>query len=157
MIRKMKTSDRKYLLDLINRINIFTIEEKKIAVELIDEVINDSGNNYYNIFVNQVNDKIVGYHCTGKRSLTDGVYDMYWIAVDPALQNRGHGKKLLDHAERFVLENHGNLILAETSSKESYTLTRNFYKKYNYSILAEIKDFYKKEDHLIIFGKYLKI
>ncbi|MBU1099870.1 MAG: GNAT family N-acetyltransferase [Bacteroidetes bacterium] len=156
MIRKFKSSDREKLLDLINRIDIFAVAEKQVAVELLDEVIKDPENDYYNIFVVEFEGEVVGYHCTGKRALTDGVFDMYWIAVDPSIQNKGFGKELLKHAETFVLENHGKLILAETSSNDSYSQTRKFYKRNNYSILAEIKDFYKKEDHLIIFGKYLK-
>lgn len=157
MIRKFNSNDREKLLDLINRIDIFAVAEKQVAVELLDEVINDPENDYYNIFVAELKGEIVGYHCTGKRALTEGVFDMYWIAVDPKIQNKGFGKELLNHAETFVIENHGNLILAETSSSDSYLQTRNFYKRNNYSILAEIEDFYKKEDHLIIFGKYLKI
>ena len=61
---------------------------------------------------------------------------------------------MLDHAEEFVKKNKGRWILAETSSKDSYTKTRNFYLRNNYSIIAEINDFYKVGDSLMVFGKY---
>ena len=98
----------------------------------------------------------MGYHCTGRRPLTDGVYDLYWIVADPDSPIKGIGKSLLEHAENFVNENNGRWFLAETSSKESYSKTRNFYLRNNFSIVAQINDFYEVGDHLIVFGKYLK-
>ncbi len=156
MIRKLQYEDRNNLIDIISRIENFNEEEKKVAVELIDEALSKPNNEYYNIFVFENQNSIEGYYCIGKRALTDGVYDLYWIVVDPAHQNKGIGKRLLKHAEDFVREKKGRWILAETSSKESYTSTRNFYLRNNYSILAEIKDFYTIKDNLIIFGKYIK-
>jgi len=44
--------------------------------------------------------------------------------------------------------------LAETSSKESYLKTRNFYLKNSFSVVAQIENFYSDGDHLVIFGKY---
>lgn len=149
------SKDRNQVKKIIDSIIFFNEEEKNIAIELIDETIAIPDQDYYNVYVYEENNVILGYHCTGKRSLTDGVYDLYWIVVNPNFQNKGVGKKLLQHAEKFVSENNGRLVLAETSSKESYTSTRNFYLKNGYSVLAQIKDFYTKDDNLIVFGKYL--
>lgn len=156
MIRKLQSNDRHSLVSIVEGTDIFNEAEKKVAVELIDEAIANPNHEYYNLFVLEENGSIAGYHCTGKRALTDGVFDLYWIVVDPKNQNKGVGKRLLDHAENFVKENNGRWILAETSSKESYNATRNFYFRNNYSIVAEIRDFYTVNDNLIVFGKYIK-
>ena len=156
MIRKLQANDRENLVSIIEGTNNFSDEEKKIAMELIDDALGNSNHEYYNVFVYEENGKIAGYHCTGKRALTDGVYDLYWIVVDQNIQNKGIGKQLLDHAENFVKENRGRWILAETSSKDSYDATRNFYMRNNYSIVSQIKDFYKVNDNLIVFGKYIR-
>ncbi|MCX7798347.1 MAG: GNAT family N-acetyltransferase [Melioribacter sp.] len=156
MIRKLQYKDREKLIEIINCIENFNDEEKKVAIELIDEALSKPEQEYYNIFVYENGNYIEGYYCIGKRALTDGVYDLYWIVVDPKHQNKGVGKNLLNHAEGFVKERQGRWILAETSSKENYFATRNFYMRNKYSIVAEIKDFYRINDHLIIFGKYLK-
>jgi aminoglycoside 6'-N-acetyltransferase I len=79
---------------------------------------------------------------------------LYWIASDPEANVKGIGKSLLEHAEAFVIENKGRWLLAETSSKESYLRTRNFYLRNNFSIVAQIENFYSIGDHLIVFGKY---
>ena len=156
MIRKLQSKDRKQLVSIVEGIDNFNEEEKQVAVELIDEAISNPNHEYYNVYVFENEGKISGYHCVGKRALTDGVYDLYWIVVDPKSQNKGIGKKLLDHVEKFVKKENGRWIIAETSSKESYNATRNFYHRNNYSIVAEIKDFYTINDNLVVFGKYLK-
>lgn len=82
MIRKLQADDREKLVSIIEGTNNFSDEEKKIAMELIDDALGNSNHEYYNVFVYEENGKIAGYHCTGKRALTDGVYDLYWIVVD---------------------------------------------------------------------------
>lgn len=156
MIRKLQSNDREQLVEIIAGTDNFTEEEKKIAVELIDEAVSNPNHEYYNVYVFENDGKILGYHCVGKRALTEGVYDLYWIVVAANTQNMGIGKKLLDHVEQFAKERNGSWILAETSSKDNYNATRNFYFRNNYTIVAEIKDFYKTKDNLIIFGKYIK-
>lgn len=156
MIRKLQAEDRQQLVDIIDGTNNFNPEEKSVAVELIDEAIEKPNHEYYNLYVFENEGKILGYHCVGRRALTDGVFDLYWIVVGPNAQNLGVGKKLLEHSENFAKENNGRWILAETSSKDSYTATRNFYLRNNYSIVSQIKDFYSVGDNLIVFGKYLR-
>ena len=89
--------------------------------------------------------------------MTEGTYDLYWIVVDSDLHGKGIGKKLLKHAEEIIKEKKGYLVIAETSSQPSYEATRKFYHSNDYEVLADIKDFYKVNDNLIIFGKYLTI
>ncbi|MBA4405885.1 N-acetyltransferase [bacterium] len=155
MIRKLQAEDRSQLVFIIEKTENFSQEEKTVAVELIDEAIANPKHEYYNVFVSENDNKLDGYHCIGKRALTDGVYDLFWIVVDKTTQNKGIGKQLLDHSEDFVKEKKGRWILAETSSKDSYDATRNFYLRNKYSIVSQIKDFYAVNDNLIVFGKYI--
>ncbi len=154
MIRKLKSDDKQQIENLLSRISNFTKVECDIAMELIDIAILRPEQEDYNIYVFEDNGKIIGYHCTGKRPLTDGVFDLYWIVVDPDIQGRGIGKQLLKHSEDFVVQNKGRWLLAETSSKDNYLATRNFYLRNNYTIVAQINDFYSLNDSMIIFGKY---
>ncbi len=156
MIRKLRQADREHLEALLNKILQFKNEEKNVAMELIDTALHNGNQSDYNIFVYDSDGTITGYHCTGKRSLTDGVYDLYWIVADPDQRGKGIGGALLQHAEKFVKDNNGRWILAETSSRESYEGTRNFYHRNNYTIVAQISDFYSVGDNLVVFGKYLQ-
>jgi aminoglycoside 6'-N-acetyltransferase I len=155
MIREINTSDRVQLVNLINSVDEFNQQEKEVAIELVDDALNNSESTY-KIFAYTNSEIIEGYYCIGKRALTDGVHDLYWIAVKPDCQSKGIGKQLIDHAEEYVEKNNGSWLLIETSSKDNYEKTRSFYIRNFYTIVAEIKDFYRKGDDLIIFGKYLK-
>lgn len=157
MIRRLEKKDRPQVESIVRGIQIFSNDEKDVALELVDLTLSDEQNTYYNIFVLEEDGRILGYHCTGQRALTNGVYDLYWIVVDTKSHNKGVGGKLLRHSEEFVLNKGGRLILAETSSRNSYDATREFYIKNNYTVLASIKDFYSINDNLIVFGKYLTI
>jgi aminoglycoside 6'-N-acetyltransferase I len=140
MIRRIKPSDGIEIENMLTRIPNFNEEEVKVAMELVN--------------ISVMNPAQAGYHCTGRRPLTDGVYDLYWIVSDPASSGKGIGKSLLEHAEEFVRSNNGRWLLAETSSKESYASTQNFYLRNKYSIISEIRDFYSVGDDLLVFGKY---
>ena len=154
MIRKLKPDDVKNIETILKNISIFNDAEVGIAMELVNAAAADVEQTDYNIFVYEEDGKVIGYHCTGKRPLTDAVYDLYWIVTDPGHKNKGVGKTLLTHAEQFVTQLKGRWLLIETSSKESYEGTRNFYLRNNYSIISEINDFYTLGERLIVFGKY---
>ena len=154
MIRRIKQADAAKIEILLNKISNFTAMEVEIAMELVNIAANNIGQNDYHIYVFEDEGKILGYHCSGKRPLTDGVFDLYWIVADPESKIKGIGKKLLEQAEKIVKENKGRWFLAETSSKLSYEKTRSFYLRNGFSIVAQINDFYSVGDGLIIFGKY---
>jgi ribosomal protein S18 acetylase RimI-like enzyme len=156
MIRRLKPADSKLIEDILQRIPSFTENEIIVAMELVNIAAGNPDQTDYNIFIYENDSRVLGYHCIGRRPLTDGVYDLYWIAADPESPVKGIGKALLDHAENFVSENYGRWLLAETSSKDTYANTRRFYLKNRYSIVAEISDFYSEGDNLLVFGKFFK-
>lgn len=155
MIRKIKQADSERIEEILNRIPNFNKSEIEVAMELVNIAASNPEQRDYNTFIYEEDGNLLGYHCIGKRPLTDAVYDLYWIVADPKSEIKGIGKRLLNHAEEFVNEQNGRWILAETSSKESYSSTRNFYLRNNYSIVAQINDFYALGDNLTVFGKYL--
>lgn len=154
MIRRLKQADVEQLESMLKRISAFNEKEVEIAMELINITAFNPDQKDYNIFVYEDEGKVIGYHCTGKRPLTDAVFDLYWIVADPSAGKKGIGKSLIEQAEKFVIENNGRWLLAETSSKESYAATRNFYLRNKYSIVSQINDFYSIGDNLLVFGKY---
>ena len=156
MIRKVKRGDAEAIEKILKKIPHFTENEVSVAMELVNIAVNNKTQTDYNVFVYESGGKVLGYHCTGKRPLTDAVYDLYWIVADPEAEIKGIGTKLVKHTEQFVTEQGARWLLAETSSRESYSRTRNFYMRNNFSIVAEINDFYSAGDNLIVFGKYFK-
>ena len=154
MIRRLKPADAKIIEGMLKKIPLFKKEDIKVAMELINITASNPLQTDYNVFVYENDGTVLGYHCTGKRPLTDAVYDLYWIVTDPDHGKQGIGKVLLEHAEDFVLQSNGRWMLIETSSKESYSATRNFYMRNNFSIISEINNFYSQGESLLVFGKY---
>ena len=156
MIRALRREDRAPLVDLLKRTDVFTEEEISIALELIDSVLDKPTQEDYIIRVSEGEGKVEGYYCIGPTPATDGTYDLYWIAVDPALHGKGVGKRLDEHARDLVRQMGGRLLIAETSSQPKYEKTRSFYIGRGYQELARIREYYRPGDDLVVYGRYLK-
>jgi len=96
---------------------------------------------------------VAGYVLFGPVPLTEGNYDLYWIAVDPNIQGGGVGRRLMKHVEKQVRQRGGRLLCLETSSQGSYLRTRKFYEQAGYVEESCIRDFYKPGDDRLTYVK----
>ncbi len=96
---------------------------------------------------------VAGYACFGRSPFTQGSYDLYWIAVDPAAQGSGIGQALLAGVEAAIRAERGTLLLADTAGKPSYARTRAFYQGAGYAVEARVRDYYAPGDDRITFAK----
>lgn len=140
---------------ILKKVDVFSETEVSVALELVDKCLNGTDEYRIHVAIDNNDSQILGFICFGKRPLTDGVYDLYWIAVFPEYQNKGIGQKLLMFLEKEILYLGGRLILTETSSRPQYMKSRRFYTKNGYNLIASINDFYSLNDTLLIYGKYL--
>lgn len=156
MIFKAAKKDGMQIVDIIKRIDIFGQGEVDSVQEAWEEYIAyGSVPDGYHFFVYREGDKVVGFTCYGIRYLTEGVYDLLWIAVDPDARQKGVGRALMSATEQAVREMGGRMLIAETSGISTYENTRKFYDKVGYINEASIKDFYKLSDDLKIYTKRL--
>jgi ribosomal protein S18 acetylase RimI-like enzyme len=155
-IRKLREEDVAGLESILRRTGVFSDDEVAVALELMDIFLHNPGQKDYDIYssVDQ-HGTVQGYVCVGPTPMTNGTYDLYWIAVDPDRHNRGIGKQLQRFTEELVRSQGGRLIIAETSSRPDYTNTRNFYISLNYQEVARIKEYYSVGDDLVVYGKYV--
>ncbi len=157
MLRPMTGGDREQVIGLIKATRFFLPDEIKVAEELIDIYLNQPEQQDYKIeVVEDQTGKVAGYITYGPTPLTEGTWDLYWIAVSPEVQSQGYGRLLVRHLEDEVKENGGRLVIIETSSQPKYLPTRKFYEKLGYREMARIPDFYRSGDDRVIFGKYLE-
>ena len=156
-IRPIVANDRQVVLELIHLTGLFTKEEKQVAIEVIDVCLTKSGQqDYIIVVIENEQGAIAGYMCYGPTPMTEGVVDLYWLAVHPGKHRQGYGKALIQWLEKAVQEKKGRLIVIETSSRDKYTATRNFYQRLGYAENACIRDFYCPGDNLLIYCKYFK-
>jgi len=155
-IRQLNRFDRAPVAALLSRIDAFYEDDRAIALELVDGSLDHPDNTGYLFFVAIAGGgELIGYVCYGPTPLTDGTFDLYWIAVDPAWAGQGVGTLLLRRIESIVKEDNGRLIVIETSSNQQYALTRRFYMKNGYVLAETIKDFYLPGEDRVTFVKYL--
>lgn len=156
-IRPAELKDRQRIQEILASCLLFTEEEVRCAVELVDIFLDPDHPESADYQTAVVEDEglVQGYVTYGPTPLTDGVYDLYWIAVDPKQQGRGFGQILLRFVENDVRSRKGRMLLIETSSKGSYASTMRFYERAGYAEISRIKDFYRVEDDKLVFCKRL--
>ena len=142
--------------EITAKAGVFSQEEVDCVNELWGEFLTLGPEHCgYNFIVERDGDQVLGYACYGPRDLTDGVFDLYWIAVDPNARRNQVGRGLLTACEMETRKAGGRMLIIETSGTPHYEPTRKFYFSMGYTIEASIKDFYVPGDDLMIFTKRL--
>ena len=153
-IRPMVAQDKPAIMKILKATTEFNELDTKVAEEVLDAYLGYADSGYF-ILVAEEEKSLLGYICYGPTPLTNGTWDVYWMAVTPQRRDKGIGGSLLLLAEQEIRRNKGRLVIIETSSRPDYELTRRFYQKQNYIQTCQIPDFYAVGDGLTIFTKYL--
>lgn len=153
--RALESRDRVVIAQLLQSVKVFTSSEVKVALELVDEWLARGESSEYICWVIEDEAQVCGYVCIGPVPLTDGAFDLYWIAVDPSAQGRGFGQQLTRLAEHEARARGGRLLLIETASQDTYAPTVRFYERAGYELVSRIADFYKIGDDKLTFAKRL--
>jgi ribosomal protein S18 acetylase RimI-like enzyme len=154
MIIAATEADGPQIEDIAARAGVFDDEEVDALGAVWEEYLilgaEDSG---YDFLVEREGEAIRGFACYGRRDLTDGVYDLYYIAVDPDCHRLGTGRRLLTAGEAAAREAGARMMIAETAGTPEYEPIREFYRGAGYGLEATIKDFYSVGDDLAVFVK----
>jgi ribosomal protein S18 acetylase RimI-like enzyme len=161
-IRPAAIRDRERIHEILVLTGRFTRQEVGWAMELVDAALVQPPRSEYEVHV--VEDPasgpsrlVQGYVLFGPTPMAEGVFDLYWIAVDPKRHGQGLGQGLLQFVENEVRRQGGRMLLIETSSKRSYAPTVRFYQRAGYREISRIKDFYRIEDDKVVFSKNLSL
>jgi ribosomal protein S18 acetylase RimI-like enzyme len=152
-LRPVGRAQRAPLERLVRATARFRESEVATALELLDEAL--AGDDDYRFIGAYDGDALIGYACWGPTPGTEGTHDLYWIVVDPARQGSGIGRTLLQHVEQLLAADGGRLLVAETSGRADYALTRAFYEKYGFTRAATIPGYYAPGDDLVVYTKDL--
>jgi GNAT superfamily N-acetyltransferase len=134
----------------------FKPSEVVVAEEVINSYLRDPRSSGYYALVAELDSAIAGYICYGPAPLTEGTWDIYWMAVSAEKQGKGTGGALLAYAEDRIRETQGRLAIIETSSKPEYEKTRRFHLSHGYEVIGRISDFYAPGDDKLILQKRLR-
>lgn len=170
----LEVSHRERVAEILRATSVFREDEVQVALELFDEATGDANCGMREPRTDSIDfriphpafdsyrflgafrdDTLVAFSCHGPTPGTDRTYDLYWIAVDPALQGAGGGTTLLAEVERMLAEDGARMLVVETSSRPEYVATRAFYSHRGYDEAARVRAFYAPGDDRVIFTKRL--
>ncbi len=93
-------------------------------------------------------------YCAPER-MTEGTYNLYAIAVHGNQQGRGVGAQMMEYIENLLRDQGQRILIVETSGLADYDLTREFYRKCQYTEEATIREFYAEGEDKVVFWKKL--
>jgi ribosomal protein S18 acetylase RimI-like enzyme len=151
--REPRPSDLKDVLRIVQSSGFFNENEVAVAAELIEMRLAEGAESGYHFIFAEHSRKVIGFTCYGPIPGTEGSFDLYWISIMDGFRDMGLGKKLMDLTEAAVRDMGGSRIFIETSSRESYEPTRQFYANHGYQMEALLKDYYAQGDGTALFTK----
>ena len=156
-IRSIEAKDRDAVRNLIDGTAVFKSHEVDVAMELVDIALTRPDQDDYHPFVLVEDDgTVAAYACFGKNAMTKSTFDLYWLATRADRMGKGYGRKIVSFVEEEVKKLGGKLLVIETSSKESYGSTREFYIKIGCTLAAQLPDYYDEGDDKLIYLKRIR-
>lgn len=156
-MRNLIATDRQPLEQILSGCDAFNPAEVACALELIDLVLANPAQTDYEVIVAEHAGAVAGYVLFGAVPLTDGNFDLYWIATDTKLHGQGIGRKLMEETERRLIKRGARMLCLETSSQDSYDRTRRFYQRAGYLEESRIRDFYRPGDDRVTYVKHFVV
>ena len=153
--RRIVAGDRAVILDVLAGTRAFQPHELDVAMELVDTALTKPEQTDYQPFVLEQDGEVVAYACFGRNPMTRSTYDLYWLATRVDRMRQGHGQALFRFVEDQVRAQGGRLLVIETSSKETYAGSRDFYARVGCEFAASLPDFYDVGDDRVIYFKRL--
>ncbi len=106
-------------------------------------------------FTDENGDIPVGVAYMAPEKMTDGTWNLYWIAVDPDHQRQGRGKAILEHVQNWLVKKQQRILLVETAGVDDFDYVRKFYADNGFEAEARIRDFYEAGVDKVVFRKSL--
>jgi ribosomal protein S18 acetylase RimI-like enzyme len=154
-IASLRPEHRARLAELLVATRAFNADEVQVALSLFDLSVEGTDDGYEFVGAFDESERLLGYACFGPTPATEGTYDLYWLAVDPAAQGRGTGRALTAEVERLLAARGGRMLMVETSGRADYSATRSFYRKTGFQEAARVRDFYAPADDRIMLYRRL--
>jgi ribosomal protein S18 acetylase RimI-like enzyme len=157
-LRDLTSADAERVAEITG---VFRDEELRIAAEVFADAVaaaeqardgSATGELPYYTLGAELDGRLCGWICWGATPCTEGTWDLYWLAVDPAAQGAGLGTALVEEMERRLPPS-ARLISVDTSGRQDYAPTRRFYEARGYRAVAVVPDFYARGDDQVIFTK----
>lgn len=153
MIDKPAEADIPEILHMVRSAGVFNAADVECVAELLDDYFHKPGRGGYEFIIYRRDGRPVGMACYGATPLTEGTYDLYWLAVAPEARRGGVARRLFAEMEAGLARRGARLLVIETSGTPEYRPAREFYLAVGCQRQATIPDFYAPGDDLVIYTK----
>jgi ribosomal protein S18 acetylase RimI-like enzyme len=149
----LEAADPERIKALVEVTGVFSEEEAQTAADLASWTLADTDS--YRFILAEHDGDLVGYTCYDRIPLSALSFDLYWIAVSPAMRGSGLAMDLVQRTTLEISGMGGRWIFAETSSRDPYAPARAFYRKAGFEEVARFEDFYAPGDAKVMFRRRL--
>ena len=150
MIRPTNAADFDALIELATASGLFEPDQTDMLASMLASPGDDDV-----WFTDVEGTSAVGVAYMAPEKMTNGTWNLYWIAVHPDHQRSGLGTALLDHVQQWLTKKGQRLLLVETSGVDDFDYVRKFYANSGFEAEARIRDFYEVGVDKIVFRKLL--
>ncbi|MBE9070173.1 GNAT family N-acetyltransferase [Leptolyngbya cf. ectocarpi LEGE 11479] len=152
MIRPTTPDDTAALLALANAAIGFSPDELTELSQTLTDYFEGGSDSFW--LTDDDNGPVAAAYCAPER-MTDGTWNLLFIAVHPEQQGQGRGTAMVQYVEETLTARGAHLLLVETLA--SFERTRAFYRRCGYEEEARIRNFYEAGADKIIYCKALAV
>lgn len=137
---------------------MFAAEDMGGFDEMLGGYLNGTLDRHFWIVAEDDHGAIAGASYYAPEPFSYRMWNLYFIAVDPAHHRDGTGSVLVEYVEatlRDLGDDEARVLIVETSSLGGYEQARTFYRKKGFDEEARIRDFYGPGDNKVVFWKAL--
>ena len=154
VIRTINESDRSAVARLAEVSGLFSADELAEVDAMVDAYLGGALGEGHAWLIYEA-DFPEGVAYFAPEGFSDGVWNLYMLAVAPESHGRGVGAEIVAHITDAVREQGGRILLVETSGVASFERTRRFYEMCGFVREASIRDYYGPGDDKVVFWKSL--
>jgi ribosomal protein S18 acetylase RimI-like enzyme len=147
--------DRRGIYDILLTSGIFNQSDAECVDQMFGEAFTKPGDDNYRFISCREGDRLVGFVCYGRESLTHGTWDLFWVCVSSSARRQGAGRALLADVQRHAALEHVRLIVIYTSSTDKYGPARRLYESMGFTRTAVVSGYYAENDDLFIYTQRL--
>ena len=151
MIRNSEPSDRSAIQEIAEAIGFEEAETAEVLLSF--DAAHDPNNPSQAIWFTDDDVGVQGVAYVEPERMTEGTYNLLFIAVHPRKQKRGRGAELIRYVERQIAERGGRLLIVETMGTTDFSHVRRLYARLGFVEEGRIRDFYADGYDKVVYWK----
>lgn len=155
IVETATVDDRAGIYDILLHSGIFNQTDAECVDQMFNEAYTRPSEDNYQFIACREGDRLTGFACYGRESLTHGTWDLFWVCVSGESRRKGAGRALLADVLRRAAHERVRLIVIYTSSTDRYAPARRLYESMGFARTAVVPDYYSENDDLYIYTQRL--